>query len=387
MSLAIKEDNDEYIEAVKKGMVIIKRHELLGEILKNFRYSVAVSGTHGKTTVSAMIGYILRLAKLDPSIHIGSELFYEKHGTYFSGSDYFVMEACEYGNSFHNFSPFIGVILNIEADHLDFFKDTDDVIKGFSGFASGIQKNGHTVYFSGDHNAKKVSLTNAPGPVSYGFYENDDYMVRDIKTNGKKTSFSVFKKGSFLAAFSLYLPGRHNIINALCAVAVCDLLCADLHFIKQGIREFKGAARRLEYIGRTKDGIELYDDYAHHPTEIRASLEALVTQKKGRIICIYQPHTYTRTKALFNDFLTSFDNCDILVLVPIYAAREKNLVGISSDDICKALSDKKAVSVESFQEAVDYVKKIVRCDDLVVSMGAGDVYKTTYALKNESDHS
>lgn len=383
MSLAIKNDNDEYTEAVRKGMVIIKRHELLGEILKNYRYSVAISGTHGKTTVSAMIGYILRLSKLDPAIHIGSELFYEKHGTYFSGSDYFVMEACEYGNSFHHFLPHIGVILNIEADHLDFFKDIDDVINGFSGFASGIQKNGHVVYFSGDKNAKKVSISNGPDPVSYGFDKNDDYMVGDIVLNGQKTSFSVFKKGTFLAAFSHHLPGRHNVLNALCAIAVCDLLCADLHFIKRGIREFKGAARRLEFLGRTKNGIDIYDDYAHHPTEIRASLLALKAFKKGRLICIYQPHTYTRTKALFEEFMTAFDDCDILILVPIYAAREKNLVGITSKDLCDALPHPHAVCVNSFDEAASYVKSVLKNNDLIVSMGAGDVYKTSYMLKKE----
>ena len=193
MTLAIKEDNEEYSEALRTGLVIIKRHELLGEILKNYRYSVAVSGTHGKTTVSAMTAYILRLAKLDPAIHIGSELFYEKHGTHFSESDYFVMEACEYGNSFHHFSPYIGVILNIEADHLDFFKDIDDVKKGFSGFASGIKKDGHAVYFSGDKNAKDVAVTSGSDPVSFGFDEGDDYMAGDIRVINQKTSFSVYK--------------------------------------------------------------------------------------------------------------------------------------------------------------------------------------------------
>ena len=377
-SLAIKEDNEEYIQAQQMGLPIIQRHELLGEILNNFEYSVAVSGTHGKTTTSSMIGYILRLSKLDPSLHIGSDLFFQKHGTYYSGSDYFVLEACEYGNSFHSFKPYIGVVLNIEADHLDFFKDIMDIRAGFAGFASGIKENGYLVYHSGDASAKDIAISSQKRSVSFGFSESDDYMAGNISFKDTLTYFDIYRSGKLWGNFQISVPGIHNVLNALCAAAVCDLLQVDTHFVKNGLRSFRGAARRLELLFRTEDGVSIYDDYAHHPTEIKASLKALSEIKKGRLICIFQPHTYTRTKALFDDFTKAFSGCDMLILTPIYAAREKNDNAVSSEDLCKKIPQ--AVYIENLEAARQYVLDVIEPGDLVVSMGAGDIFKVTYPL-------
>jgi UDP-N-acetylmuramate--alanine ligase len=384
-SLAIKDDNKEYLSATARGIPIISRHELLGEIMKNYRYSVAVSGTHGKTTSSSIIGYILKLSKLDPSINIGADLFFERHGTHLSESDYFVAEACEYGNSFHQFKPYIGVILNIEADHLDFFKDIQDVKEGFKGFASGIKENGYIVYYSGDANAKETAEGSGKRSVSFGYSGEDDYMAGNIKTGNGQTTFSVYKNGAAFGNFKICIPGRHNVLNSLCAIAVCDLLSIDLHFIKQGLLTFKGAARRLEYLGTTKDGIVIYDDYAHHPTEIKASLNALSEIKSGRLICAFQPHTYTRTKALFADFLGSFVKCDILVITGIYAAREKDTHEISSAELCSNIEHPSAVNIDDLKDAENYIRKTALPNDLIVSMGAGDIYKITYSIIGRQD--
>ena len=383
-SLAIKEDNEEYVTAVKKNIPIISRHELLGEILKNFKYSVAVSGTHGKTTTSSLIGYILRLSKLDPSINIGSDLFFEKHGTHISQSEYFVLEACEYGNSFHYFKPYIGVVLNVEADHLDFFENLGDVKKGFKGFIDGIKNDGFAVYFSGDNNTGDIFSDYMKKTVSFGYLSNDDYMVNSIISEGNDTTFNVYKRGCFFGNFKLPIPGEHNVINALCAIAVCDLLHADIHFIKKGLLTFKGVDRRLEYLGVTKEGYYVYDDYAHHPTEVKASLKTLKELKREQLICVFQPHTYTRTKALFDDFVEAFENCDTLIVTDIYSAREKDKYGISSKELCLKINHPHAIYIEKLEKAEAYIKEIAHPGDLIVSMGAGDIFKISYSIIGRS---
>ena len=372
---AIHEDNEEYQAVVAKGIPMLTRAELLGQLMKNYEMPVAVSGTHGKTTTTSMLSHILLAADLDPTISVGGILKAIGGNIKVGDSELFVTEACEYTNSFLEFFPRIGVILNIEEDHLDFFKDLDDIRHSFRKFAELLPENGTLVINSDIENLDELTEGLACQVVRFGMDSSRDFSATNVAHNQLgEASFDLVKNGEFVDRISLSVNGDHNVANALAAIAVADIVGVPVDMIKKGLKEFHGTDRRFELKG-TVNGITVVDDYAHHPTEIQATLKAAVHYPHKEIWCIFQPHTYTRTKALFDEFVEALTHADHIIMADIYAARETDTLGISSKDVADALSTRgcDAYYFPSFKEIEDFCMEVCHKGDLLITMGAGDV--------------
>ena len=379
---AIHPDNDEYQEAVRQELPMLSRAELLGQLMTNYDTSVAVAGTHGKTTTTSMLSHILLAGKKDPTISVGGILKAIGGNIRVGGSGVFVTEACEYTNSFLHFFPTIGIILNIDADHLDFFKDLDDIRNSFHRFAMLLPKDGTLIINGSVPNLSGITDGLACRIITYGDDRSMDYCASDISYDELgAASFDLIKHGTFVDRVSLSVSGEHNVSNALAAIAAADLLDVELSDTKAGLKDFHGTDRRFEYKGEV-NGITVIDDYAHHPTEIRASLAAARNYPHREVWCIFQPHTYTRTKALFDEFVDSLSTAGHLILADIYAARETDTLGISSKDLADALKEKgcDAYYFPSFEEIEDFCMEKCQKGDLLITMGAGDVVNIGEAL-------
>lgn len=373
---AIKEDNPEFAAAKNAGMPMLSRAELLGQIMDNYKQSVAVSGTHGKTTTTSMISQILLCANADPTLSVGGILDAIGGNIRVGCSDIFVTEACEYTNSFLNFRPKYSIILDIEAEHLDFFKDIQDIRNSFHKFASNTRNDGAIIINGQIERYEEITKGLSPKVITFGLDSAFDYSATDISYNEKAcASYTLIKNGSPLGEITLNVPGEHNVYNSLSAIATCMDLGIDFSSIKKGLSIFGGAKRRFEYKGNL-NGITIIDDYAHHPTEIAATLHAAKNYPHGRMICVFQPHTYSRTKAFLKDFAKALSIADIVVLADIYAAREKNTLGISSTAILDELKTLgcEAYYFPSFDEIENFLLKNCVNNDLLITMGAGDIY-------------
>lgn len=370
---AIREDNEEYREAVRQGLPMLSRAELLGQLMTNYRMPVAVAGTHGKTTTTSMLSHILLAADLDPTISVGGILKAIGGNIRVGSSDVFVTEACEYTNSFLHFFPKIGIILNIDADHLDFFKDLDDIRNSFRRFAELLPEDGTLIINTCIPDLSEITEGLACKVITYG--DDGDYSAADISHNERgEASFDLLRHGTLTDRIELSVNGDHNVSNALAAIAAADLLNVPSGAVKDGLRSFYGTDRRFELKG-TVNGVTVIDDYAHHPTEIRASLAAAKNYPHREIWCIFQPHTYTRTKALFQDFVDVLGTAGHVIMADIYAARETDTLGISSADIAAALKENgcDAYYFSSFREIEDFCVRTCQTGDLLITMGAGDV--------------
>ncbi|OGY64578.1 MAG: hypothetical protein A3I89_02675 [Candidatus Harrisonbacteria bacterium RIFCSPLOWO2_02_FULL_41_11] len=348
-SPAVAENNPELIKARKLGIRTFSYPEMLGAISKD-KYTIAVSGAHGKTTTTAMVGMMLRDAKLDPTIIVGSLLREEKSNFVAGRSKYFVVEACEYKRSFLNINPKIAIITNIDNDHLDYYKSVKNIQKAFGEFAAKLGKDGYLICNPNGKYMKPV--------VKIAKCEIIDYtkLPRDFK---------------------LKVIGEHNLDNAQAAFAVGKMLGIRENTIRKSLENFSGTWRRFEYKGKTKNGVLVYDDYGHHPAEIKATLKAVREAfANKKIFCVFQPHLYSRTKLLMNDFAKSFNDADAVIVMDIYAAREKN-DGTSSADLVKKTQKyhKNARYAENFSKAAKILIAETKKGDLVITMGAGDVYK------------
>lgn len=373
---AIAKNNPELEYAEMNGITLMSRAEFLGQLMKGHKYNVAISGTHGKTTTTSMISHITLAAKLDPTILVGGNLDIIDGNVRCGKSEYFVTEACEYKASFLKFFPFVGIILNIEADHLDFYKDINEIQDAFLKFASLIPKNGFLVANTDDTKTAKVIASCSCNVITFGI-ESGEITAKNITYDSKAcASFDVYKNISKLFSLKLQVPGRHNIMNALASTAACDCLNIEEEFIISGIESFKGAHRRFEFKGEQL-GIKVIDDYAHHPTEIKATLSAAQKYPHDRIFCVFQPHTYSRTLTLFDDFVKAFDDCDELLLADIYPAREKDTGVISSSILGDKVRQRgvKCNNFHSFDEIVEYLKQNLKKGDLLLTVGAGDIFK------------
>ncbi len=382
---AIHDDNEEYQEAVRQGIPLLSRAELLGQLMTNYKTPVAVSGTHGKTTTTSMLSHILLAGNMDPTISVGGILKAIGGNIRVGGPEVFVTEACEYTNSFLHFFPKIGIILNIDADHLDFFKDLDDIRNSFHRFAALLPEDGTLIINDDIPNLNDITDGLSCRIITYGNNENSassNYSAANISHNELgEASFDLIRHGVLIDRISLSVNGDHNVSNALAAIAAADLLGVPLSEIKDGLKSFHGTDRRFELKGE-RGGITIIDDYAHHPTEIKASLTAAKNYPHREIWCIFQPHTYTRTKALFPEFVSALADTDHIILADIYAARETDTLGISSGDIAEALKEKgcDAYYFPSFQEIEDFCMKKCQKGDLLITMGAGDVVNIGEAL-------
>lgn len=372
---AVPSDNPELLFAKNNNIPLMDRAEFLGYIMKGHKYNVAISGTHGKTTSTSMLSHIVLSAELDPTILVGADLGII-NGNFRTGeSEYFITEACEYKASFLRFFPYIGVILNIDADHLDFYKDIDDIEATFKKFVSIIPNDGYAIGNADDFRVKRVLETASCNTLTFGLNEGD-IIAKDIHFNGRGSSFDVVYKGKELYTIHLHVPGSHNVLNALSAVASSIVLGIDEKAVIEGLEGFKGAHKRFEIKG-SKDDITIIDDYAHHPTEIKATLKAAREYPHNKIVSIFQPHTYSRTISLLDEFSESFNDTDELILMDIYAAREKDTGIVSSNMLGDKIRAKgiKCINVHSHAEALEVAKQKLSSGDLLLTVGAGDVVK------------
>ncbi len=373
---AIHPDNPEYAAAVSAGLLMLTRAELLGQLMQNYEMSIAVAGTHGKTTTTSMLSHILMGAEMDPTISVGGILPSIGGNVRIGHSQNFITEACEYTNSFLSLFPKMGIVLNIDADHLDFFKDLDDIRHSFRLFAEEISSDGWLIINSDIPNLSELTDGLSCRVITFGM-NGGDYRISGVSYDSMGCgSFELLKEDTVLGHFRLSVPGEHNIVNAAAALAAGDLLGIPAEVMASGLLEFHGTDRRFQKKGEI-GGVTIIDDYAHHPTEIKATLKAAANFPCRQVWCVFQPHTYTRTKSLMDEFVEALSHADKVVLADIYAARETDTLGISSDDIRKKLNDlgKEAWYFPTFDEIENFLLENCSSGDLIITMGAGDVVK------------
>ena len=379
---AIHPDNPEFKAAKESGKPMLTRAELLGEMMQNYRVSVAVAGTHGKTTTTSMVSHVLLAGNYDPTISVGGILPAIGGNIRVGKSDTFVTEACEYTNSFLSLIPTVGMILNVDADHLDFFKDLDDIANSFHIFASQIPADGTLVINRDSKKFNEVTDGIACKIVTYSLDKDADYTASNITHDEfGHGSFDCYERGELLGRITLSVPGIHNVSNALATVAAARTMNIPADVIIEGLKNFTGADRRFEYKGKMGE-VTVIDDYAHHPTEIKATLAAAANYPHKEIWVIFQPHTYTRTKALLPEFAEALSAADHIILAKIYEAREKDIYGVSSqnlaDEIAKYGRDVRYIT--TFSGIEEYVRTHCKPGDILITMGAGNVTEIGPAL-------
>lgn len=371
---AAHNDNPEIAAARAAGIPVFERAQAWGEIMKSYKNAICISGTHGKTTTTSMMTHILMEANLDPTVMIGGYLPLLHAGHRVGRGDTILLESCEYCDSFLNFFPTLAVVLNVEADHLDYFKDLADIQKSFHKFASlatfGVAANGDDPH--------TVQAMEGIDYVSFGLGESNRIHAANMGADWRH--FDVICDGEFYCHMDMGVLGKHNAMNALAAAAASWMMGIPGEAVADGIQSFHGAGRRLEFKGRYH-GADVYDDYAHHPDELAATIEAVRSMGDHRLVLAFQPHTYTRTKALFDDFVRELKKADVVILAEIYAARERNTVGISSADLAAQIPG--AVCCETLPEVTQYLRANVREGDVVITMGAGDIFRAGEALLSE----
>lgn len=373
---AIPDTNPELAQAKGLNIPLFTRAEFLGLIMKGHKYNVAISGTHGKTTTTSMISHITLKEDLDPTILVGGELDIINGNVRTGKSEYFITEACEYKASFLKFYPYVGIILNVDADHLDYYKDINEIQSTFEKFVNLIPKDGYLIANADDTRAFEISQKALCNVVTFGITKGD-ITAKNISFDPKGcASFEVYKYNSPLFTVKLNVPGKHNILNALASIACALTLNISNDSITSGLLSFGGTHRRFEYKGE-KNGVTVIDDYAHHPTEIKATLSAAKNYPHKRIFCVFQPHTYSRTLTLFDEFSKAFTDTDELVLADIYAAREKDTGVVSSDKLGDAIrkNNVKCENIHSFEEIVSFLNNTLKSGDLLLTVGAGNVFE------------
>ncbi len=367
---AVHNDNPEIAGARAAGIPVFERAQAWGVIMRAYRNAICISGTHGKTTTTSMMAHILMAAEADPTVMLGGYLPLLGAGHRVGNGDTILLESCEYCDSFLNFFPTLAVILNVEADHLDYFKDLADVEKSFRRFAqlatAGILANGD--------DANTVDTLSGLPYISFGLKEHN--RIRAVNMSDYR-NFDVLCDGEFYCHVSLAVYGRHNTFNALAAAATAWVLGIPGEAVTVGLAGFRGAGRRMEFKG-TFNGADVYDDYAHHPGELAATVDAVRAMGYKRMIIAFQPHTYTRTHALFDDFVTQLRKPDLVVLAEIYAARERNTIGISSQDLAQKIPC--SLYCATLPDVTEKLKELAQPGDVILTVGAGDIYRAGEAL-------
>ena len=368
---AVHNDNPEIAGARAAGIPVFERAQAWGIIMRAYKNAICISGTHGKTTTTSMVAHILMAAQADPTVMIGGYLPLLHAGHRVGSGDTILLESCEYCDSFLNFFPSLAVILNIEADHLDYFKDLQDVEKSFHKFAE-LSTNG--ILANGD-DKNTVDALAGLDYISFGFGKGNRIHAADISTDWR--SFDVICDGEKYCHFELPVHGHHNAMNALAAAGVAWIMGIPGAAAEQGLSTFHGAGRRMEFKG-SYHGADIYDDYAHHPGELAATIDAVRTMGYKRVIFAFQPHTYTRTKALFDDFIQQLRRPDIVVLAEIYAARERNTIGISSRDLLEHIPN--GIYCATLPQVTQTLSELAQPGDVILTVGAGDIYRAGEAL-------
>ncbi|MBR4878856.1 MAG: UDP-N-acetylmuramate--L-alanine ligase [Clostridia bacterium] len=374
---AIPDNNCEVQHCFENNIPIIERADAWGVLMNDYKNVVCVAGTHGKTSTTSMISTFALKSDLDPTIMVGGELASIGGSMRIGGRDLFVAEACEYKNSYHKFSPTIAVILNVDVDHLDFFTGLDDIIESFRHFANQVPDDGVVVANYDDENTRRVIENTDRNVITFGLSNSADVYADFVKDSNGFFGFSIYHKGNHYCDVKLSVPGRFNVLNALASAAVAIHLGVDGESFKKGIQSYTGVGRRMEY-KTTCNRARVFDDYAHHPNEIVSALKAADAMSEGKTICIFQPHTYTRTESLFNEFVEALSHADIVVLAEIFAAREINVNNTSSAQLAEKIPN--AHFFKTFDEIACFVRDIANEGDIILTMGAGDVYKISDLL-------
>ena len=374
---AISFDNEEYMEAVKEKIDLVDRATFLGAIMKNYKKSIAVSGTHGKTTTTSMITEIIKDLDLNPTIMLGGQLKDIGGNIKIGDENLFLTEACEYKANILKYFPTTEIILNIDEDHLDYFDNIDHIIRTFKGYVDNLHQDDYVILNVDDENVDTLFPIDNCKVFTFGIKNDADLRAEniDFSEDGFPT-YDLYLKGKKLCHVELSVLGRHNVLNSLAAIAATYVNNIPIADAVVALKSYKGVERRLEEKGYYK-GTKIMDDYAHHPTEIKSSIHAIKNACKGKLYTIFQPHTYTRTKLLLDAFANSFDESDVIIITDIYAAREKDYGDIHSKTLRDAISDHRdnAFYISGFDDIVKFIKENIKKDDVVVTMGAGDVYK------------
>lgn len=379
-TVAISRDNPEYCEAHRRGLPCISRADYMGYLMADYTWRIGVSGMHGKSSCTSMCASVLMESGADPTVLSGAELAAMEGAYRIGGKENFLFEACEYMDSFLDFSPNIAVVLNIEMDHVDYFHSMEQIRASFLAYARRTGKNG-TVLYNADDPESLLALADFKGRhVTFGIEKKADFTARSITADQKGTAFDLYRGDRFLRRIVLKVHGRHMIYNALAAAGAAILCDISLDAIAKGLLDFVGAGRRMEYKGKI-NGARVYDDYGHHPDEIRATLAGAKEMGFERILCAYQPHTYSRTAGLLKEFSTAFGDADRVYLADIYAAREQNVFGVDSALLAERIGEK-ATYCGSFERVAQAIKGDAREGDLVIVMGAGDIYQVFDLLLN-----
>jgi UDP-N-acetylmuramate--alanine ligase len=377
----VRDDNPEIQAAHELGIPVFERTQAWGTLMKAYKNALCIAGTHGKTTTTSMCTHILMAAEKDPTVMIGGTLPLLQAGHRVGQGDTIVMESCEYYDSFLSFFPTIAVILDVEADHLDYFADLAAVKASFRKFASLVPADGTVIVNADDENAMDTVAGLERNILTFGLAENAQVRAVNIVSSGAQTEFDVLRDGKLFAHLNIRVPGIHNVKNALAATAAAMVLGISPMAVTYGLAGFRGANRRFEFKGKY-NGADVYDDYAHHPGELKALLDAVEPLGYKRVIVVFQPHTYSRTKALFDDFVEQLKRPDLTYLAEIYAAREANTLGISSEDLSREIPN--SLFFPSFQELEKALRWTVAPGDIVLTVGAGDVYKIGESLVKKS---
>ena len=373
---AISVDNEELNAALNSGVTITDRASFLGAIMKNYKHSIAISGTHGKTSTTSMLASITNHGTLDPTVLLGGQLDEIGGNVRLGSNDYIVTEACEYKANILKYYPTMAVISNIDEDHLDYFRDLDHILDTFIGYAKNLTKDNTLVLNIDDANCMKLIPHTLAKVITFGVIGNADYKAENIyfSQDGFST-YNLVINGNEMWPIKLKVTGMHNIYNSLAAIVAAHNHGVSMELITKFIAAYAGVHRRLELKGYV-EGIKIIDDYAHHPTEIQVTLKALRDSNKGKIYCIFQPHTFTRTKLLLDRFASSFNFADTVIIADIYAAREADNGEIHSRDLVNAIKVKgsNAIYLPSFKEIEEYLLNVATPNDVIVTMGAGNVY-------------
>jgi len=379
---AVHDSNPEIAGAVARGIPVYERAQAWGALMQHYPNALCVSGTHGKTTTTSMCTHIFMAAQADPTVMIGGTLPLLHSGYRVGHGDTIILESCEYCNSFLSFYPTVAVILNVEEDHLDFFKDLNDIEQSFHRFAELVPPAGHVIV-NADNQGAVDSAAGLERPVfTFGLGHLADCTAANLTDVDGAPSFDVMVKGEKYAHVTLHVYGHHNVLNALAAASAAYVLGIPGSAVEEGLASFTGAGRRFEHKG-TYHGAEVYDDYAHHPDELHALLTTAKTLGYQRVIVAFQPHTYTRTAKLFDHFVEELKLADVAILAEIYAAREQNTLGISSADLCRNIPG--SVYCSTLDKVTDQLRKTARPGDLILTVGAGDIYRAGEKLLAKDD--
>jgi UDP-N-acetylmuramate--alanine ligase len=374
ISSAVGESNPEVVEARRQGIPVIKRAEMLGELMR-LKFSVGVAGTHGKTTTTSMIGRIMRIGNYRPTIIVGGVVTEMGTGAALGEGDHLICEADEYDRSFLSMFPTMAVVTNIEPDHLDCYDGIDDLLNSFLTYMNRVPFYGEVIISADDDNLGRLKHKLTRPYVTFGFNTDADFRALNVNLEPGRSSFAVYNRGDLLGEVILHVPGKHNIANALAAIATCTELEVPFETIVDGLLHFTGVGRRFELIGEAND-IMVVDDYAHHPTEVKATLEMAREVYKRRVVVLYQPHLFSRTRDFMDDFIDVLSTADVPLLVDIYPAREEPIPGVTSDALVSNAHSRgftKFVYAGPRQQCVAEAMKHIRKGDLVITMGAGSI--------------